>query len=63
MTKLREELDSYRKLARMSEDRDVPDLDTGRFKAVFPMGPKGTQKEEDYISRMILRDREANQGY
>ena len=57
---LKDELNHYRALARVEDDS--PD-DTGRFKAVFPFGPQGTQAEEEYITRMILRDREANVGY
>lgn len=56
------DLDHYRsQQTRGYVGTDDPD-DTGRFKAVFTSGPQGTQKEEDYISRMILRDREANVG-
>jgi len=61
MTNLREELEHYRSLGRRSTEDDGPD-DTGRFKAVFPMGPKGTNQEEEYISRMIARDKALNLG-
>jgi hypothetical protein len=34
----------------------------GRLKAVFPSLMTGSQKEEDYVARMVQRDRELGWG-
>lgn len=35
---------------------------SGRLKPIFPSLVQGTAKEEEYIARMIRRDRELNWG-
>jgi len=60
-TSPKDDLAYYRSLT-ANGGEDGPDVATGRFKAIFPFSPAGTEKEEKYVSRMVQRDRDANFG-
>lgn len=60
MTKPNESVQLSTNLERMAKADKVQS--SGRLPAVFPALLQGTAKEEEYIARMIQRDREINWG-